>query len=104
VERLGADPRKVAANLIAQISEAQRQEWSSGTPGDWAMEAFALARRDAYGSLTPSDDHGNYSLPSSYTEQAVQDVALQLSRAGVRLVFVLGRTLDASPQLFLLFS
>jgi hypothetical protein len=47
VEGLGADPGQVAATLIGQISEPQRQEWSSGTPTDWAMEAYALARRDA---------------------------------------------------------
>ena len=51
VERLGTDPRQVAATLIGQISEPQRKEWSSGTPADWAMEAFALARSDAYGLL-----------------------------------------------------
>ena len=28
--------------LIGQVSEAQRQEWSSGTPADWAMEAVIL--------------------------------------------------------------
>ena len=47
VERLGTDPRRVAASLIGQISDAQRQEWASGKPADWAMEAFALARSDA---------------------------------------------------------
>jgi S1/P1 Nuclease len=93
VERLGTDPRQVAGSLIGQISEEQRQAWSSGTPADWAMEAFALARRDAYGLLTPPGDHGTYSLPPAYGEQAEQDVALQLSRAGVRLAFVLNQAL-----------
>jgi hypothetical protein len=46
VDRLGADPRQVAASLIGQISEKQRQEWSRGKPADWAMEAFALARQE----------------------------------------------------------
>src|SRR6202048_5371458 len=45
------DPRKVAASLIGRISEKQRQEWVGGTPADWAMEAFALGRGDAYGLL-----------------------------------------------------
>jgi hypothetical protein len=96
VERLGTDPRQVAATLIGQISEPQQTEWSSGTPADWAMEAFALARRDAYGLLPPPGDQGTYALPSAYTDQAERDVALQLSRAGVRLAFVLNRTLTAS--------
>jgi hypothetical protein len=97
VERLGTDPRLVAAGLIGQISEQQRKEWSGGTPTDWAMEAFALARHDAYGLLSQPDDQGTYALPPAYTEQAVRDVALQLSRAGVRLAFVLNRALSASP-------
>jgi hypothetical protein len=57
------------------------------------MEAFALAERDAYGLLTPPGDHGISSLLSAYGEQAVRDVALQLSRAGVRLAFVLNQVL-----------
>jgi hypothetical protein len=96
VEGLGTDPRQVAAALIGQISEPQRQAWASGTPADWAMEAFALARRDAYGLLPPPGDQGTYALPTAYTEQAVRDVAFQLSRAGVRLAFVLDKALTAS--------
>jgi hypothetical protein len=57
VERLGTDPRQVAGSLIGQISEEQRQAWSSGAPSDWAMEAFALARRDAYGLATTAHTH-----------------------------------------------
>jgi hypothetical protein len=98
VERLGTDPGQVAAALIGQISEAQRQEWSSGTPADWAMEADTLARRDAYGLLPPPGDHGTYALPTAYTEQAVRDVALQLSRAGVRLALVLNQALVAAAN------
>jgi hypothetical protein len=97
VEGLGTDPRQVAATLIGQVSEAQRKEWSSGAPADWAMEAFALARRDAYGLLPRPGDQGTYALPPAYTEQAGQDVALQLSRAGIRLAFVLNPALGASP-------
>jgi S1/P1 Nuclease len=97
VERLGTDPRQVAGRLIGQISEEQLEAWSSGTPADWAMEAFALARRDAYGPLTPPGGHHTYSLPPSYTEQAEQDVALQLSRAGVRLAVVLNQALGSPP-------
>jgi hypothetical protein len=98
VERLGTDPRQVAGRLIGQISEEQRQAWSSGTPADWATEAFALARRGAYGLLTPPGDHGKYSLPSAYGEQAERDVALQLSRAGVRLAMVLNQALAAAQN------
>jgi hypothetical protein len=96
-ERLGTDPRQVAATLIERISEPQRKDWLSGTPADWAMEAFALAKRDAYGLLLPPGDRGTYSLSAAYTDQAEQDVALQLSRAGVRLAGVLNRALFEIP-------
>jgi hypothetical protein len=95
VERLGTDPRQVGAGLIGQIPEPQRKEWSSGTPADWAMEACTLARRDAYGLLPPPDGHDTYSPPPSYIEQAERDVAVQLSRAGVRLAFVLNQALGS---------
>jgi len=98
VERLGTDPREIAVTLIGQISEEQRQAWSSGTPADWAMEAFALAQRDAYGLLPPPVDRAIYSLPSAYTEQATRDVTLQLSRAGVRLAMVLNQALAAAQN------
>jgi len=96
-ERLGVDPRQVAASLLGQISEQQRQAWSRGTPTDWALEAFALARDDAYGLLPQSSDQGIYTLSAAYVEQAERDVALQLSRAGVRLAVVLNQALNAPP-------
>ena len=96
VERLGTDPREVAAGLIGQITEQQRQAWSRGTPADWALEAFALARADAYGLLPQSSDQGIYTLSSAYVEQAVKDTALQLRRAGVRLAFVLNQALAST--------
>jgi hypothetical protein len=89
VERPGTDPRQVTASLIGQISETQRQEWSSGKPADWAMEAFALARGDAYGQLPAPSGQSTSSLARAYVDQALPDVALQLSRAGVRLALVL---------------
>ena len=97
VEQLGTDPRQVAASLIGNISDAQRLEWSSGTPADWAMESFALAREDAFGLLPQPGDQGTYALPPAYMDQAVKDVALQLSRAGVRLAFILNQILSATP-------
>jgi hypothetical protein len=97
VERLGADPRQVAATLIGRISEPQQKEWSTRVPADWAMEAFALARRDAYGLLPRPGDQSTYTLPPAYMEQAERDVELQLSRAGVRLAFVLNRAIGAPP-------
>jgi hypothetical protein len=95
-ERLGTDPHRVTASLIGQISESQRQAWSGGKPADWAMEAFALGRDNAYGLLPPPSGQSTYLLPPAYVDQAVRDVALQLSRAGVRLALILNRAVAAS--------
>jgi hypothetical protein len=48
------------------------------------------------GLLPAPRDQSTYSLPPAYVEQAVRDVALQLSRAGVRLALILNRALGAS--------
>lgn len=95
VEQLpgGTDPSAVANGLIAQITDAQRAEWSVGTPADWAQEAFALAKDHAYGMLPQPGSNGVYELPASYVEDATQVVAMQLERAGVRLATVLNAAL-----------
>jgi hypothetical protein len=96
VERLGTDPRQVAATLTAAISDEQRQAWWQGAPMDWAMESFAIARQDAYGLLPEPSATGIYVLDTRYIEAAVQDVRLQLSRAGARLALVLNRTIGGA--------
>lgn len=89
VEQLGTDPQRVASDLIANIPAEQARAWSQGTAVDWAMESFAVARDRAYGLLPPAGAAGAYTLSQSYIGAATRDVALQLSKAGVRLAFVL---------------
>jgi hypothetical protein len=36
VERLGVDPRRVAADLTKRISDEQRRRWSGGAAARWA--------------------------------------------------------------------
>jgi hypothetical protein len=96
VERLGSDPKDVAAALIARITPAQQRDWSKGTPADWAEESFALARDHVYGKLSGPGDRDSYRLSPGYIEDATSVVQLQLSRAGVRLAAVLNRAL--APQ------
>jgi hypothetical protein len=94
VEQLGRDARSIAARLIGQISSAQVAEWSAGTPADWAPEAFAIARDDAYGRLPQPLVRGTYHLNEEYITMATNDAALQLSKAGVRLASVLNHALQ----------
>lgn len=94
VDALGGPPAALARQLVARITPAQLKAWQQGTPDDWAMEAFQIARTDAYGEPPLS---GSVDLDAAYVERAKQDVALQLSRAGVRLALVLDRAFAAHP-------
>src|SRR5262249_50097061 len=93
VEQLGDDPQSVASDLIGHITPAQVQEWSAGGPADWAQEAFAIARDDTYGQLPEPSKRGSFRLTDDYVTTATQDVAVQLSRAGVRFAFLLNNAL-----------
>jgi hypothetical protein len=90
VDALGMPPTALANKLIAQITPEQEAEWRQGTPDDWAMGAFDIAFDDAYGQPPLS---GAVHLDAAYVARAEKDVALQLSRAGVRLAAVLNKAL-----------
>ena len=94
----GTDPNAVATQLIAQITVAQQQQWISGTPSDWAEEAFQLAHDHSYALLPAPDTTGLYTLSDSYVQDATQVVSTQLQRAGVRLASVLNAALGTAPS------
>jgi hypothetical protein len=79
--------------LIGHISKAQEQQWQSGTLADWAQESFGVAKNDAYGPLPDPNARGTFRLSDDYVATATEDVALQLSKAGVRLASVLNDAL-----------
>ena len=89
VGRLGPNARTIASDLTGHISESERRAWSQGGAADWALEAFKMAKDDAYGRLPEPTARGRYLLSADYIAMATQDVAIQLSRAGIRLAFVL---------------
>ena len=91
VQQLGPNASRIAADLNRQITEIDIQTWSKGAPADWAMESFAIARQDAYGQLPQPNARGTYQLPEAYISMATHDVASQLSKAGVRLAFMLNK-------------
>ena len=93
VQRLGQDPNEVADMLINNITDVQFEEWSQGTASDWAMEAFAVGRDHTYGMLPQPNAKGSYRLTATYVNDATAVVAVQLSKAGVRLAKVLNEAL-----------
>lgn len=94
VRMLGADPASVARLLLATLTQADRRRWVAGSPSDWALESFQIAKRDAYGLLPPPTRRGTYRLDPNYIDVAIRDVRTQLTKAGVRLAFVLDRSLQ----------
>jgi hypothetical protein len=95
VQALGSSADAIADRLDRQITGAEIKTWSAGGPKDWALEAFQVAKKDAYAlSARPTcDARGAVQLTSTYKALAEKDAALQLQRAGVRLAFVLNQAL-----------
>jgi hypothetical protein len=89
----GKSATTVANTLIGKITDAKRQQWSTGTPNDWAIETYSVSKVNAYGPLPAPGANGVYTLPASYVKNAKSVVADQLSKAGVRLAFVLNDAL-----------
>ena len=93
VARLGSNATTIAQQLIATITEAQRARWATGTAADWAIESFGVAKAHAYGLLPAADSPNHYQLSAAYVSDATNVTAEQLSKAGVRLAFVLNHAL-----------
>jgi hypothetical protein len=94
VARLGAGETDIADRLIAGITDADRRRWMHGTPVDWALETFSVAKTHAYGLLPAPTTAHHHELAESYVVDATGITAEQLSKAGVRLAFVLNQALD----------
>ncbi|WP_323118184.1 S1/P1 nuclease [Burkholderia alba] len=97
VQQLGTRAPDVAASLIQQIAPGDVANWQTQTPRDWSLEAFQVAKSDAYGLLPAPNSKGTYALPASYVSTATSDVSLQLRRAGVRLAKVLNDANLSAP-------
>lgn len=94
VEELGESAPQVAYALCQHIGPGELAAWRRGRPQDWAMESYGLAQRVAYGELPAPTVRGRYRLSARYLRDSREVVALQLSRAGVRLAWLLERALD----------
>jgi hypothetical protein len=93
IDRLGMDPVQIAERLVANITEKQRRAWSPGSFVDWTWDTFRLARAHAYGLLPAPNAKGTFVLTDVYLQTSLDDAALQLSKAGIRLAVTLNRAL-----------
>jgi hypothetical protein len=97
VRRLGPDAAAIASDLNRRISASDVQRWSQGGAADWALETFTIGRDDAYGQLPEPSGRGIFVLSDDYVAMADRDVASQLSKAGIRLAYILNKTLGTMP-------
>lgn len=93
VAELDPDAARLAVRLNASITPAEVARWQQGSPAAWAWESWRIAKRDAYDRLPTPDANGRYHLDAGYDENARRVVARQLQKAGVRLAWLLDRTL-----------
>jgi S1/P1 Nuclease len=96
VDALGTPPTALAKTLLRQITPDDARAFAQGTPEDWQLEAFNIAKADAYGD-PPLPKNKTSNLDSDYADTAKKDVSLQLRRAGVRLAELLNRSLGTEP-------
>lgn len=94
VDALARPPAALARQLILKITPQQEAEWKTGSVEDWAMEAFNVAFTDVYGDPPLSKDKVER-LDAAYVQRAKADVAMQLSKAGVRLALILNQVFGA---------
>jgi hypothetical protein len=94
VDGIATPPAALTKQLLAQITPADASMWATGSPDDWAMEAFNVARSDTYGTPPLSKDEEQH-LDANYVDTAEVDIGLQLSRAGIRLADVLNKSLGS---------
>jgi len=90
----GKTATTIANGLVRKITVAKRKQWSTGTANDWAVETYAVSKVNADGPLPAPGSNGVYTLRASYVKNAKGVVADQLSKAGVRLAFVLNDALE----------
>jgi nuclease S1 len=80
--------------LTGKVSPKLKDEWSKGTPEDWATESLLIARK-AY-SL-PGDKtvmKSGSKLEDAYCRMAIPIIQQQLARAGIRISWLLNEMFD----------
>lgn len=85
---LNRNADSLAEELERKITAQDRAAWSRGSVKDWAMQSHRLAQTVAYRDLSDPPV-----INRMYEQEVDPVVDLQLERAGVRLAFLLDRSL-----------
>ena len=90
------DPRQLATDLESHISQSQIADWCKGSPEDWAMESYGIAKQVIYTNFaagaTPTGTV--VKLSRRYYSNVRPIVDVQLERAGIRLAHILNSIYD----------
>ncbi len=96
IDKIDKDYEKIAAMLIDKYDDKQ-SAWMKGTPKQWALQSFALARDVVYKlpDTHRRDKHGVdcIVIDAAYDAKALPVVQEQLAKAGMRLAMLLNRAL-----------
>lgn len=87
------DYQRLSETLIKEISAKEVAAWPHGTAKDWALESYALVKRDPIMALPKGEFPRTHELPDAYVENATKQAQEQLQKAGVRLAAVLNEAL-----------
>jgi hypothetical protein len=95
VAALGPDVAKVASTLD-RTYRSRCSGWMTGTPADWAMESFTVAKTVVYVLGEPTQDEHQrpaFRLDDAYQAKAAAVAGEQLAKAGCRLAMILNQAL-----------
>ena len=76
-----------ADKLNHAVTATQLQTWSAGAPADWAWESHRLAVTEVYATIPETG--AAHQLDDTYITKNQHLVAEQLTKAGIRLAFLL---------------
>jgi hypothetical protein len=84
------DTFSVVDGVARSVTPAQRKAWMQGTPAGWADESHAIARDHIY---PPLEGRRSLRLSRDYAGRESAVAQIQLARAGLRLAWLLNKTL-----------
>jgi hypothetical protein len=90
VEEFGFDSGPISASIENAISPAQKKAWQAGSAADWANESHRIARDEIY---PVTRGRRSLRLSPTWLRAEAPMARLQMAKAGVRLAWLLNRTL-----------
>lgn len=97
VAKLVPDPVATGRRLKSGVSDFNARMWAAGPSHLWALEAHQVAVQEAFSRLGSTNFKGRFVLADEDIAAAEEAILVQLSRAGVRLAWMLNEALAPLP-------